>query len=665
MNDSMTKMHELVVKLNRYCDEYYNQHSPSVSDAAYDRLYDELETLEKQTGIQLSNSPTRRVGYPIVSGLKEVHHDIALLSLDKTKSINDLVKFQRNHTVNLSPKLDGLTIKLVYENGELQSASTRGDGNVGEDITHNVGAISGIPQRIPYQNHLVVTGEAFIHKSDFERLKEILVDSKGKKFKNGRNLAAGSVTAHNAATCAKRCVNFLPFAVINGLDDEKLAIPNSKRAKTLKLCEYGFGKLKTVQINLGDYNLLESTVDLLTKKADEDDLPIDGIVICYDDINYSKSCGRTGKYYKDGLAFKFEDDNHETVLRNIEWITSRTGEITPVAEFDTIVIDGCDVSRATLHNVSCVEELELMVGNRILVSKRHMIIPHVEDNLDRGGFDIEKVVPKTCSWCGQPTRIHISDGSKMLFCDNVDCGLRNIRQIAHFVSKKALDIEGISENTIERFMAMGFLKERMDIFSLDRFRNEIILLDGYGEISWNKLWDAIQNARNTTFERFVIAADIPMIGNHASRELAKVFSNSLDEFEAAAIGKYDFTTLSDFGEILNNNIHSWFSDQNNLKLWRDMKAMMTIKTQSQTPVVTNSPFAGKTIVVTGKVEPYTRDGIHQKIYLLGGKPSGSVTKNTDYLICGDNAGSKLDKANALGVKVLTPAEFFKMAGEIS
>ena len=521
MNDSMTKMHELVVKLNRYCDEYYNQHSPSVSDAAYDRLYDELETLEKQTGIQLSNSPTRRVGCPIVSGLKEVHHDIALLSLDKTKSIDDLVKFQRNHTVNLSPKLDGLTIKLVYENGELQSASTRGDGDVGEDITHNVGAISGIPQRIPYQNHLVVTGEAFIHKSDFERLKEILVDSKGKKFKNGRNLAAGSVTAHNAATCAKRCVNFLPFAVIDGLDDEKLAIPNSKRAKTLKLCEYGFGKLKTVQINLGDYNLLESTVDLLTKKADEDDLPIDGIVICYDDINYSKSCGRTGKYYKDGLAFKFEDDNHETVLRNIEWITSRTGEITPVAEFDTIVIDGCDVSRATLHNVSCVEELELMVGNRILVSKRHMIIPHVEDNLDRGSFDIEKVVPKTCSWCGQPTRIHISDGSKMLFCDNVDCGLRNIRQIAHFVSKKALDIEGISENTIERFMAMGFLKERMDIFSLDRFRNEIILLDGYGEISWNKLWDAIQNARNTTFERFVIAADIPMIGNHASRELAK------------------------------------------------------------------------------------------------------------------------------------------------
>lgn len=419
MNDSMTKMHELVVKLNRYCDEYYNQHSPSVSDAAYDRLYDELETLEKQTGIQLSNSPTRRVGYPIVSGLKEVHHDVALLSLDKTKSIDDLVKFQRNHIVNLSPKLDGLTIKLVYENGELQSASTRGDGDVGEDITHNVGAISGIPQRIPYQNRLVVTGEAFIRKSDFERLKEILVDSKGKKYKNGRNLAAGSVTAHNAATCAKRSVNFLPFAVIDGLDDEKLAIPNSKRAKTLKLCEYGFGKLKTVQINLGDYNLLERTVDLLTKKADEDDLPIDGIVICYDDINYSKSCGRTGKYYKDGLAFKFEDDNYETVLRNIEWITSRTGEITPVAEFDTIVIDGCDVSRATLHNVSCVEELELTVGNRILVSKRHMIIPHVEDNLDRGNFDIEKVVPKTCSWCGQPTRIHISDGSKTLFCDNL------------------------------------------------------------------------------------------------------------------------------------------------------------------------------------------------------------------------------------------------------
>ncbi len=665
MNDSMTKMYELVAQLNRYCDEYYNQHSPTVSDAAYDRLYDKLRVLETQMGIQLSNSPTRRVGYPIVSGLKEVHHDIALLSLDKTKSIDDLVKFQGNHTVNLSPKLDGLTVKLVYENGELQSLSTRGDGDVGEDITHNAGAISGIPQRIPYQNHLVVTGEAFIRKSDFERLREILVDSKGKKFKNGRNLAAGSVTAHDSAVCAKRCVNFLPFAVIDGLDDENLVMPNSKRAKTLKLCEYGFGKLKTVQINLGDYNLLESTVDLLTKKAEEDDQPIDGIVICYDDIAFSKACGRTGKYYKDGLAFKFEDDNHETVLRNIEWITSRAGEITPVAEFDTIVIDGCDVSRATLHNVSCVEDLELMVGNRILVSKRNMIIPHVEDNLDRDQFDYDKVVPKTCSWCGQPTRIHISDGSKMLFCDNEDCGLRKIRQITHFASKKALDIEGISENTVERFMAKGFLKERMDLFSLDRFRNEIVSMDGYGERSWNKLWDAIQGARETTFERFVIAADIPMVGSHASRELSRIFAGSLDEFETAALGNYDFTDLKDFGEILHNNIHGWFGDPNNLKLWKDMKTVMTIKNQSPTPVVTNSVFAGKTIVVTGKVEPYTRDGIHEKIYSLGGKPSGSVTKNTDYLICGDNAGSKLDKANALGVKVLTPAEFFKMAGEIS
>ena len=403
---------------------------------------------------------------------------------------------------------------------------------------------------------------------------------------------------------------------------------------------------------------------VLTDKAKEDDLPIDGLVLSYDSISYSRTCGRTGHHFKDGLAFKFEDDLFETRLDHIEWTPSRTGEITPVAVFDTVEIDGCEVSRATLHNLSFIEELELMPGCRILVSKRNMIIPHIEENLDRGRFDLQALVPKQCSCCGEPTRIHTTPGCKTLFCDNPDCDMRHLRRFAHFVSKKAMDIEGLSEATLERFIGRGWLHDFTDLYRLDEHREEIVRMDGFGEKSWQRLWNAIQASRNTTFERYLIAMDIPMIGNTASSALGRCFDWSLRAFEVAVDNGYDFTQLPDFGETLHNNIHEWFSIEENRLLWEELKPMVNIeKKEINTDPVQDKPFVGLTIVVTGKVEPYTRDGINAKIFSLGAKAGSSVSKNTDYLICGENAGRKLTKAQSLGVTVLSPAEFFRMIGE--
>ena len=671
MKELLAKQRELTTRLNMYRDEYYNKNAPSVSDAVYDRLFDELVGLEEQTGVIMTNSPTQTVGYPVVSGLPEAKHEIPLLSLDKTKLVNDLLSFQGGRVVNLSLKLDGLTTEIIYEGGILQRLSTRGDGDVGDDITHNAAAIEGIPMQIPYKERLVVVGESFIRNSDFERLRQTLVDSTGKPYKNSRNLAAGSVRAYNSSVCAQRCVHFLPFAVIDGLPEVE-AETDSKRMKLAKITEFGFGRVRSLQFATVNNDMMELHIKVLKDKAEQEDLPIDGLVLSYDSISYSRTCGRTGHHFKDGLAFKFEDDLFETRLDHIEWTPTRSGEISPVAVFDTVEIDGCDVSRATLHNLSFIEGLELMPGNRILVSKRNMIIPQVEENLDRGGFSMEELVPKLCPCCGYQTEIHTTQKrvegelklTKTLFCHNPHCASQNLRKFVHFVSKKAMDIEGLSEATLEQFIARGWLQDFTDIYRLDEHREAIIRMDGFGEKSWQRLWNAIEKSRSTTFERYLIAMDIPMIGNTASSALGRCFDWSLRAFEVAVDTGYDFTQLPDFGETLHNNIHEWFRIEENRILWEELKPMVNIeKKEMNTPAVQDNPFMGKTIVVTGKVEPYTRDGINAKIYSLGAKAGSSVSKNTDYLICGENAGSKLAKAQSLGVAVLSPAEFFSMIGE--
>ena len=667
MEQNMTtyqRIQHLTTVLNRYRHEYYNLNAPTVEDQVYDRLFDELAALEKETGIRMGNSPTQTVGYPAVSKLEKTTHAIPLLSLDKTKSSEELLAFMGEQGVLLMLKLDGLTIKLTYENGVLQEASTRGDGNEGEIVTHNVTGITGIPSHIPFKGRLMVTGEAFIRPSDFAVLQATLVDSNGKPYKNGRNLAAGSVRLLDAKVCKDRRINFMAFSVLEGFDNLAL-----KSERLMQLWSLGFTachylksnrKMKLEELDMG--------IKMLQDYAKKNDVPIDGIVMSYNDVAYSESCGRTEHHYKDGLAFKFEDDLFKTKLQTIEWTPTRTGEISPVAVFDTVEIDGCSVSRASLHNLSFIEALELRPGNQIIVSKRNMIIPHVEENLDRGAFDLQSVIPAKCPCCDEPTRIHINgetNGTKTLFCDNPACETRRLRQFVHFVGEKAMNIEGLSEGTLEKLIGRGFLHSFMDIYQLDRYKDEVIKMDGYGERSWQRLWDAIQRSRDTTFERYMIAMDIPMVGNTASRTLSRQFNASLEAFEDAIFQQFDFAQLPDFGETLHKNIHAWFQSEENWYTWAELRNYVTIAPPvAPVPIaVPGNPFMGKTVVVTGKVEPYSRTGINAKIEALGARAGSSVSSKTDYLICGENAGSKLEKAQSLGITVLTPAKFFSMIGE--
>ena len=662
---NIERLRSLNAQLNQYRHEYYNLNAPTVSDEVYDRLFDELKKLEESTGIQMTDSPTQTVGYPAVSALQKTTHKIPLLSLEKVKRAEDVVSFAGDNQVMLMLKLDGLTIKLTYEGGLLVEAATRGDGDVGEVVTHNVRGITGIPEAIPYREHLVVTGEAFIRPSDFQAIVAAMPENE-EKPKNGRNLAAGSVRLLNSAVCKDRRLTFMPFSVLEGLDQYEA---KSQKLSCLRTFGFQFCKYLVSKAALKQEEV-EGAIQALRKYAESCDVPIDGIVISYNDVAFSKSCGRTGHHFKDGVAFKFEPELYETRLVCIEWTPSRTGEIAPVAILEPVVIDGCTVSRASLHNVSFIEGLELMPGNRVLISKRNQIIPHVEENLDRGGFCMERAVIQTCSCCHQPTRIHETKSmvngveriTKTLFCDNPNCATRRLRKFVHFASEKAMNIEGLSETTLEKLIGWGVLHNCLDIYHLDEHRDEILMIDGFGEKSWQNLWDAIQRSRQTTFERYLIAMDIPMIGNTASRTLARQFNSSLEDFEGALLGGFDFTTLPDFGATLNNNIYEWFRDEDHWCFWAELREYVTIAPPTAPVQTHENPFAGKTIVVTGKVEPYTRSGINAQIESLGAHAGSSVSSRTDYLVCGENAGSKLDKARSLGITVLTPSEFYHMAG---
>jgi len=481
-------------------------------------------------------------------------------------------------------------------------------------------------------------------------------------------MAAGAVRNHDSKACAGRGVVFTPFGILEGLDEDKKTRV-SKHLKLRELERLGFSPCRFV---IPDKNapeqIISNIISNLQKIAESDGLPIDGIVVTYDDIPFSLAQGRTGHHYKDGLAYKFQDDLYETVFRSIEWQPSRTGELSPVALFDTVEIDGCEITRASLHNLTFIRELELIPGCRILISKRNMIIPHVEENMDRGSYNGFSIIPGVCPCCEEPTRVQESRKDKdrviqTLRCDNQTCASQNLRKFVHFVGKKAMDIEGLSEATLEKFIDKGWLKDFTDIYCLDQHEAEIIRMEGFGEKSWRRLWGAIQRSRSTTFERYVIAMDISMIGRTASRELGREFNRSLEAFEAAVNGGFDFTQLNDFGATLHNNIHQWFKKEENLYLWKELQNMVNIENKniSTAPENTENPFAGKTIVVTGKLEYFTRDTINAKIGSLGAIAGSAVSKNTDYLICGAKAGGKLDKARTLGVTVLTEQEFLSMA----
>jgi DNA ligase (NAD+) len=668
MTSTTERIHELVTRLNQYRHEYYNENCPSVPDSVYDRLYDELEHMENETGIILSNSPTQTVGFKAVGSLPVVRHPIPLLSLAKTKETNDLVSFLKGQYSLLMLKLDGLTVKLVYEDGRLVEGSDRGDGDEGEVITHNIPAFNNVPLTIPYKNRLVITGEGFIHKDTFERLKNTLTGSDGRPYRNARNLASGSIRCLDAATCKEREISFLAFNVLEGLDESEL-MRDSRSQKLLALEDFGFGICPFIPVSPNiTLEELEENIRTMQKRADEADIPIDGLVLRYDSLSYSKSRGRTGHHYNDGIAYKFGDDLFETVFRSIEWQTSRSGEIAPIAMFDTVEIDGCEVSRASLHNPTFIRNLELHPGCRILVSKRNMIIPHIEDNLDRGQY--QDMIPKECPCCGMPTRIHTHTASRerpveTLHCDNPKCQSQIVRKFVHFAEKKAMNIKGLSESTLCKFISLGYLKTFHDLYHLDRHRSEIIALDGFGEKSYERLQASINESRNTTFARYVIAMDIPSIGRTASTELDRYFNGSFREFELAAMDRFDFTRLADFGEVMRDNIHEWFHNSDNIILWRTLQKEFNFEKRKEentmtTISTTNNTFKGCNIVATGKLEHFTRDGINSKIASLGATAGSSVTKKTDYLICGDKAGSKLAKARELGITILTEQQFLDM-----
>ena len=660
---------DLTRQLNEYRNEYYNRNSPSVSDSVYDALYDRLVELERETGCIMSDSPTQTVGYNVVSNLEKVAHPTPLLSLDKTKQFDDVRAFIGDQTVMVMLKLDGLTVELDYEEGVFMEASTRGNGIIGEIITHNARTFKNIPLTIPYKKKLRIAGEAYINAIDFECMRNDLVDSNGKPYKNSRNLAAGSVRCLDANECKERLISYAPFNVLEGLDD--VADPNSKNAKLDLLETYGFDCCKRCIVKEGQTLAdIDARVAELRDIAEVDGYPIDGIVVTYDDIGFSSACGRTEHHNKDGLALKFEDDLYETVLRSIEWNPTRTGDICPVGIFDTVEIDGCDVSRATLHNISFIKGLDLCVGNRIMVCKRNMIIPHIEENLDKGHWI--DALPLCCPCCGTRTRVRMNKKDKdtiieTLYCDNPLCAAKRLQQFVHFVEKPAANIEGMSEATLERFIEKGWIDSYADIYHLDEYRNSIIGMDGFGEKSYERLWHAIETSRSISFERFLVAIDIPKIGKTASRIIAEEFGGDIERFEQAISEGFDFTKLPDFGDTLHNNITQWFMDENNTKTWKELKNEMKFKKTNEgrtiIPAIEN-PFVGRTVVATGKFENFSRDGINIKLMSLGAKPGSSVTKNTDYVIVGEKAGSKLSKARELEVPVLTETEFLVMIGEV-
>ena len=637
-------MQNLIKQLNQYRDEYYNDNCPSVSDAEYDALFDKLTNLESETGLKYSNSPTQSVGCTPVDGLRKVKHSHPMLSLDKTKSIDELKEFLGDKPVCLMWKLDGLTISLHYSGGELIGAETRGDGEVGEDVLHTVKAFANIPLHIDYMGDLVVDGEAIITYDDFEKYNAGLAEDE--RAKNSRNLAAGSVRQLNPEVTKQRNVKFFAWKCVKGCDNI-----NSQCLRLSFLNQLGFDITKYTGIFKVEYG-----IQRLKQSAIEKHIPIDGLVAMYDDIAYGESLGMTGHHPRHSLAFKFTDTEYETVLRNIEWDVSRTGLVNPTAVFDSVVIDGCTITRATLHNISYIEALELGVGDTISIIKANDIIPKVVDNLTRSG---SYKIPVLCPCCHSKLLINNANGSKTLRCPNENCDGKIIDKLTHFVSKKAMNIDGLSEATIKKFYEKGWLRRYCDIYHLDDYKDEIMSMDGFGEKSWNKLWDSIEKSKNVKLSNYLVALSIPLVGVTAAKTISKYFNGDYDEFFKAVRSDFDFTKLEDFGNELNKSLHDW---GNRISVGNVILSKHLNFGKGENNTVKNNDFCvDKSFVVTGKLENFTRDSIKDFIEQRGGKVIGSVSSKCDYLINNDinSVSSKNKKAKELNIPIISEKDFLK------
>ena len=644
-------MKELIPILSEAAKAYYQESREIMSNFEYDRLYDELLKLEQETGTVFAGSPTQKVGYEVLSELPKERHERPMLSLNKTKSVDELREWLGGQTGLLSWKMDGLTVVLTYEDGVLAKAVTRGNGEIGEVITPNARTFINIPTTIPYKGQLILRGEAVISYSDFEKLNDSIADVDA-KYKNPRNLCSGSVRQLNSGITASRNVRFMAFALVraDGVD-----FKNSRKEQFLWLSRLGFETVEFVEVTA---ETLSGAVHGFAEKIEHYDIPSDGLVLLYDDIAYGQSLGRTAKFPRDSIAFKWADEIQETTLSYIEWSASRTGLINPVAVFEPVELEGTTVSRASVHNISIMEGLELGAGDRITVYKANMIIPQIADDLTRSGV---RDIPKICPVCGGKTEIRSLNDVKSLYCTNPECQAKKIKSFDLFVSRDALNIDGLSEMTLEKFIAAGFIHEFDDIFHLDRHRDAIVTMEGFGEKSYENLIEAAKTASHTTLPRLIFGLGIAGIGLANAKVICRHFDFDLDAMRKA--DAEELCAIDGIGGVLADAWVTYFKNDKNNEILDHLLADLTFANEARSEEQT---LVGKTFVITGSVEHFAnRKELQEKIESLGGKASGSVSAKTSYLINNDvtSNSSKNKKARELGIPILSEEDFLRMIGE--
>lgn len=649
MEDKKKRMRELVGLLNRARRAYEQENTEIMSNYEYDQLYDELQGLEQELGTTLASSPTINVGYEVLSELPKERHERPMLSLDKTKDVGRLKEFLGDQKAVISWKLDGLTIVLTYRNGELEKAVTRGNGEVGEVITSNARVFQNIPLRIPFTGELVLRGEAVIGYKDFEKINEEIEDVDA-RYKNPRNLCSGSVRQLNNEITAQRNVRFYAFTLVRA---EGVDFRNSRLYQMEWLREQGFDVVEHHPVTR---ETVEDEVKWFSEHIEANDVPSDGLVLVYDDIAYGEALGTTAKFPRDSFAFKWADEIRETTLLEIEWSPSRTGLINPVAVFEPVELEGTTVSRASVHNISIMEELELGVGDRIQVYKANMIIPQIAENLTRSGV---RDIPEACPVCGGATRISMENETKTLCCTNPKCQAKHIKSFALFVSRDAMNIEGLSEATLEKFIMNGFIKDFTDIFHLDRHEEEIKAMDGFGEKSYLKLQAGVQNARVTTLPRLVYSLGIPNIGSANAKMICRALGNDPERVMNATAE--ELSEISGVGEVIAGTYVQYFADEEHREIFRRLLSEVEIPKEEEPEG--GQDLSGVNFVITGSVEHFANRGeVKEEIERRGGKVTGSVTSKTNYLINNDvnSTSSKNRKARELGIPIISEEEFLKM-----
>ena len=653
MDTKKQRMLELVELLNRARRAYEQEDTEIMSNYEYDKLYDELQGLEAELGTTLASSPTIHVGYEVQSELPKERHESPMLSLDKTKEVSRLKEFLGSQEALLSWKLDGLTIVLTYQDGTLQKAVTRGNGEIGEVITNNAKVFQNLPLHISYKGELILRGEAVIRYQDFERINAEIEDVDA-KYKNPRNLCSGSVRQLSNEVTAKRNVRFFAFSLVRA---EGVEFENSRARQLEWLSNQGF---EVVEHHLVTAETIESEVAWFAEKIVDNEFPSDGLVLVYNDIAYGQSLGRTAKFPRDSFAFKWADEVRETTLKEIEWSPSRTGLINPVAVFEPVELEGTTVSRASVHNISIMEELELGVGDTIQVYKANMIIPQIAENLTRSGTC---QIPEHCPVCGGITRISMVNDTRMLYCTNPQCQAKQVKSFALFVSRDAMNIEGLSEATLEKFIDCGFVKDFTDIFHLDRYEEEIKEMEGFGEKSYVNLLKSVENARKTTLPKLLYSLGIANIGLANAKMICKALENNPQKLPDATVE--ELGEIPGVGEVIAQSYVAYFAQEKHRKLYINL--LREVEIPQETGEKETQILEGKNFVITGSVHQFAnRAEVKELIEKKVGKVTGSVTSKTDYLINNDveSTSSKNKKARELGIPILSEEAFLKMIEEV-